>query len=313
MYDFKGCTCSACGKPLEENDDIVVCPDCGAPYHRECYQKAGKCVFSEKHGTGFEYKRPEDKNLVQCPNCGAKNNKDNLFCENCGLPMVENAPVQQKPSQSGTPLYAPVQNAVQNETRAYAFGATEALPQEIDGIPAADWAQYIGNSAPYYLFQFQRMDEFQRKTSFCWSALLFAPLYFFFRKMWMWGTITALAFLTLSIPGMLQLLISVGMPLKLGVSVAMLDNIALVCGMLNWGLSLACALYAFYLFRKTTAKRLQDLKNNAASEDVYRTTLARHSGPSTVAVVCVFIAFLLLGVVLALWIGPERAMALYLY
>ncbi len=311
MYDFKGCACTTCGKPFEENDDIVVCPECGAPYHRECYQQSGQCVFSEKHGTGFEYKRPEDKNTVQCPNCGAKNNKDNLFCENCSLPMADNPAVPVKPAQNGAPLYAPVQNAAQNNSRAYAFGATEALPHEIDGIPAADWAQYIGNSAPYYLFQFQRMDEFQRKTSFCWSALLFAPMYFFFRKMWMWGTITMLAFITFSIPGMLQVLIGIGMPIKLGVSVAMLDNIALICSMLNWAASLACGLYAFYLFRKTTAKRLQDMKNSAENETVYRTALAKHSGPSNVAVVCVFIVFILIGMALAWWIGPERAMALY--
>ena len=44
MYQFTGCPCSVCGKALTDTDDIVVCPDCGAPYHRACYEKQGGCV-----------------------------------------------------------------------------------------------------------------------------------------------------------------------------------------------------------------------------------------------------------------------------
>ena len=34
MPKYYGCPCEGCGKPLTLQDDIVVCPDCGAPYHR---------------------------------------------------------------------------------------------------------------------------------------------------------------------------------------------------------------------------------------------------------------------------------------
>ena len=58
MYQFTGCPCSVCGKALTDTDDIVVCPDCGAPYHRACYEKQGGCVYADKHGTGFEWTPP---------------------------------------------------------------------------------------------------------------------------------------------------------------------------------------------------------------------------------------------------------------
>ena len=58
MYQFTGCPCSVCGKPLTDTDDIVVCPDCGAPYHRACYEKQGACVYAGKHGAGFEWTPP---------------------------------------------------------------------------------------------------------------------------------------------------------------------------------------------------------------------------------------------------------------
>ena len=38
MPKYYGCPCEGCGRPLALTDDIVVCPDCGAPYHRECYE-----------------------------------------------------------------------------------------------------------------------------------------------------------------------------------------------------------------------------------------------------------------------------------
>ena len=42
MPKYYGCPCEGCGKPLTLQDDIVVCPDCGAPYHRVCYEKLGQ-------------------------------------------------------------------------------------------------------------------------------------------------------------------------------------------------------------------------------------------------------------------------------
>ena len=32
MPKYYGCPCEGCGEPLTLKDDIVVCPDCGAPY-----------------------------------------------------------------------------------------------------------------------------------------------------------------------------------------------------------------------------------------------------------------------------------------
>ena len=42
MPKYYGCPCEGCGRPLTLKEDIVVCPDCGAPYHRTCYEKLGR-------------------------------------------------------------------------------------------------------------------------------------------------------------------------------------------------------------------------------------------------------------------------------
>ena len=41
MLDYTHIKCPVCGDTFKEDDDIVVCPQCGAPYHRACYQEKG--------------------------------------------------------------------------------------------------------------------------------------------------------------------------------------------------------------------------------------------------------------------------------
>ena len=41
--DYIGEICPVCGKSFTADDDIVVCPDCGTPHHRECYKTENKC------------------------------------------------------------------------------------------------------------------------------------------------------------------------------------------------------------------------------------------------------------------------------
>ena len=43
--------CPVCNNQFTEDDDVVVCPECGTPHHRECYIHNGKCANADKHGT----------------------------------------------------------------------------------------------------------------------------------------------------------------------------------------------------------------------------------------------------------------------
>ena len=73
MPKYYGCPCEGCGKPLTLQDDIVVCPDCGAPYHRVCYEKLGQCIHRPAHAAGYEWKFPyEESQLRTCPSCGER-------------------------------------------------------------------------------------------------------------------------------------------------------------------------------------------------------------------------------------------------
>ena len=59
--DLKYVQCPYCLKPFQENDDVVVCPDCGTPAHRACWKQNGHCLYENKHASGFVWQIPYSK------------------------------------------------------------------------------------------------------------------------------------------------------------------------------------------------------------------------------------------------------------
>lgn len=293
--------CSSCGKPFADGDDVVVCPECGAPYHRACYEKEGKCVYSARHGTGFAYQEPARANTVRCGNCGADNSVSALFCTNCGTPLHEPETNTQTPPP---PFYDdPLRGARASDP----YASVPPLPASFDGISTDEWAQYIGNSAQYYLFQFQRMDHLHRRTSFCWSALLVPPAYFLYRRMWGWGILATVLTLLFSLPSML--LMAADANVALPVSVSLLETLSMAAFYLNWALSFVCGLYAFWLYRRHASKKLHRMREQADGEETYRTALARSSGPSVAAVAALIGLLFLVGFLFVQWVGFEALYA----
>lgn len=88
MPKYYGCPCEGCGEPLTLKDDIVVCPDCGAPYHRTCYEKLGRCIHSPAHAAGYEWHFPyQDAELRTCPSCGERTLRSEEICRCCGAAL----------------------------------------------------------------------------------------------------------------------------------------------------------------------------------------------------------------------------------
>ena len=88
MTRYTGNHCPVCEQAFTDEDDIVVCPDCGTPYHRACWQKVGACMHKSEHAAGFEWQPefgPEAEKATQeatCPNCGTELEFD-FDCDCC--------------------------------------------------------------------------------------------------------------------------------------------------------------------------------------------------------------------------------------
>lgn len=97
--EFTEYKCPICDKQFKKGDDVVVCPECGAPHHRECYEKEGHCHFADKHGADFSFEKEQleeaeqqaeqdaKDGVVLCKRCGAENPKEMFYCCNCGAPL----------------------------------------------------------------------------------------------------------------------------------------------------------------------------------------------------------------------------------
>ena len=195
MPKYYGCPCEGCGEPLTLKDDIVVCPDCGAPYHRTCYEKLGRCIHSPAHAAGYEWHFPyQDAELRTCPSCGERTLRSEETCRCCGaaLPPETEADEQlndrkaAQDEQHGGFDYERFYRQYEQQTMdplhrnlQAAFGKDEL----IDGIPSSDWMTYIGTAAPAYLNDYSRMQLQHTKISLSFSALLFGPFYFFYRSL----------------------------------------------------------------------------------------------------------------------------------
>ena len=89
----------------------------------------------------------------------------------------------------------------------YWQSSTASADEPIDGIPTEEWATYLGPSSPSYLRDFSQMQKYGRKSSICFSALLFGPLYFFYRKAWKPAFAFLAVDLLLNLPALLELLV----------------------------------------------------------------------------------------------------------
>ena len=80
--EFTEYKCPVCDKQFKKGDDVVVCPECGAPHHRECYEKEGHCHFADKHGADFSFEKEQLEEAEQQAEQDAKDGV--VLCKRCG-------------------------------------------------------------------------------------------------------------------------------------------------------------------------------------------------------------------------------------
>ncbi|WP_411677046.1 RING finger protein [Caproicibacter sp.] len=220
MTNYVGLKCPVCGKTFTAEDDIVVCPQCGAPYHRDCYAKAGKCVYEDKHGTPDAWTPPRQHKedgtqgrTKQCPRCGSFNSDQALFCEHCGQSLSSDRPEYPgvtPPPPSRTQNNAPYGGQGNNPPPPYGNYGQTGFPgspppyypsvgipnpnEPIDDIPVGDVARFVQSNSQYYLPIFMNLKKFG-KNRFNFCAFLFPGAWMLYRKMYKVGSVvTAVMF-----------------------------------------------------------------------------------------------------------------------
>lgn len=314
MSNYIGVRCPVCNKKFAETDDIVVCPICGAPHHRDCYAAKNQCAFVEDHLSGKEWNDPavqtaagedaqQEANTVQsCTRCGAANPMDSFFCQICGHPLAANPANRQ--TQTNTHQWGMPGFQVQVDTISMAYGGLDP-ESEIQGEKVKDLAQYIGSGSAYYLPRFQMLSESNRSVSFNFCAMFFGCFYYFYRKMYLLGGFLLAMMLISHIPSYLQVwellpdaLYQNGLLPAGGVDEAMvahLQGLSEIVRFVDTVIVVIVSLFANKYYMNRTISSVHDIRmrreQDHVEQPVYEAKLIREGGCNRSLVVLLLIAY----------------------
>ncbi len=263
--DAKNEKCAVCSAYLFEEDDIVYCPTCGAPHHRDCYNAIGKCGLEEYHGTDNQYKKPEantteDKtepviiNFTTCAVCGENFDINEDSCPECDAPNM---------SKIGG--------------RVINIDFMGGVPAETDlgnGVTAKDVKKFVASNTHRYIPKFLKFKQ-GKKVSWNWLALITPCGWLLSRKMYLLGCVVGalqIALTMLSVPfaaAVNQLDLSVAKN-SFEIAQIVIDNMAIVGettlyiatvgSFLSTLLSVLCAVFGDYIYSKHAVSTIVDLK-----------------------------------------------------
>lgn len=325
MADYTGKKCLACGSEFTRSDDIVVCPDCGTPYHRQCYAEKGECINYELHSRGGSWsaeqsaKEAAARNAaeeIKCPRCGGSNSADALFCNYCGLPLG----IQQGAQQQFNDGSARSQETYGGAGGMFGGGGNPfggspyGMPgfggqtqkftaeSDIDGNTLGEYAGYIGSNKSYFMTQFIRFAKFAKKVSFSFIGFVFPEFYYFYRKMFKEGVLVALAMFVLSVPSMVVLFHKDSEYFKLfgeGLSV-LANDVNIKAGWFNvcynicyygtWLLQLFCGLMTNYIYYRKAKRDIDRVKARGGTSE----EAAAKGGTSAGAMILAFVVYMAL-------------------
>ncbi len=96
-----------------------------------------------------------------CKKCETENEDKFSYCKNCGTPL----------------------DATESEKNPYSYENyyyTDAIPQEIDGIPTEEIGLFVGSNKRKIIEKFSKMSITESKLSWCWPAAILGLFFGFF-------------------------------------------------------------------------------------------------------------------------------------
>ncbi len=302
MQSFFGNQCPYCGKKFSEGDDIVVCPECGTPHHRDCYKEHSACANEEKHGGNFEWKNAavppvhkhepagqENGGITVCSNCGTENPGFSRYCLSCGAPLSEENPH----------VFSPEEEFQRERERIFA----ESFAVDFDGVSPKEAAVFVKSNVGYFLPRFAAFSKGAKfDTNF--SAFIFSYFYLFYRKMYGLGICVFLASLILSIPTTLldfQILqeqyVEMGLLSQVIWTVPHQEELAIysiIANLLIWIIRIALMMFFNRLYYSKVVSTIKGARDSLAnqSENIIAGFFRRKGGTSmTVPIIIAILTF----------------------
>lgn len=302
MPNYTGSQCPVCQNNFREDDDIVVCPDCGTPYHRSCYTAKGQCINTELHAKGLSWQdmHAPKAALPVCPNCSHKNPADAVYCNVCGTRLQSDSK-----SADGFAEEEPHISIMMPDGTSMAIDPTDPCcgmsPNEnFGGERLGDVAAFVRTNTFYYIPRFKRFQDTGKRLSVNLPGLLFPHLYFANRKMWGLTFLVIAVMVLCSIPAMFTSLRiqltseeTVAMYEEMGMDVTnsfsglitfveehelLLQRLEIVGNGIQITLRTLLCVFANWLYYRHTLKKVRQMRAAKVSPDMKRMLLQSEGG-----------------------------------
>ncbi len=311
MNRYTGDECAVCNVTFNDNDDVVVCPVCGTPHHRACYNKETGCANNSWHGTTTyeEEKRKkqeetakkcEDTVSKKCSKCGSQNPPTGLFCQVCGNSLFKQT---EEPQNQGGFSFTPPPISPNPFTTPFGGLSPE---EEIDGVSIKELAVFVGDNSHYFLPKMKELHFEEKILSWNWSAFFFDFFYFFYRKMYLLGSLILAFWAITTVPAFIYMFETIGYsnPDLIPQNILALGTIANICSFLFTGVRVLCGLFANYLYTKTAFKKINKIRRDDGMFDTnnpdYINKIASKGRTSHKAVIILGISYVVVSNVLGI-------------
>ncbi len=305
MGKYTGSQCIICGNFFQDEDEIVVCPDCGTPYHRACYQTEGRCINTALHAVGGSWQSVQNEQRrsqggIECSHCGYVNFAGTQTCASCGLPLF-------RPDEEAESSAVSEENTASmgmQEGQQYYFQSSDPCcgmspDYEIEGEKLGDVANFVQTNTLYYIPLFRRFKETDRKISFNLPCVLFPYFYFANRKMWFMTILSGLIWLLCSLPDMflnmlaslqdsanIQSMLSLGMEMQtiermtefLTARQQMFEQLQTPLFFVLMAFRVILCLFGNYLYFRFVLKSVRKIRENSPTLTVRKALLSAEGG-----------------------------------
>ncbi len=305
MSYYTGEECLICRKKFTDNDDVVVCPECGTPYHRECYTQTGHCVneaLHKSHGSwmaeNMAMKKSANAENKICRRCLFPNKADAQTCEKCGMKLGDNDTVRFDVNDNKKIII----NSDSPENY-YGLDVSETMDKE-GKITLGEMADYVDSNKLFYIAVFKRLKNASAKISLNLIAFLFPELYFASRKMYFWATVAFILKFVLGIPFTISNIISYNMLSNTVVSYLQAHPINAVvsnlCRYFSLVIQFVAGLAANALYYRHVIVRLKKLRTQYPDYTRYRAKVKEEGGVSLASMLILLLSNILVTVIFIL-------------
>ena len=268
MSRFEGKLCPICRAPFSEKADVVVCPICGTPHHRNCYLSRMKCGVEEYHAQGFVWDGylPDQEPSEQQSEPPAADPHHAEYPQ--GVMHTSEPDAQPQQFESMEEMYNSFFKTFSDETSGE------------DGVSMRELTAYAATSSMHYGRAFGMFRGGRRKVFVNVCSGLFAPVFQFYRKMDVFGIAVMAVMILTSLP---TLLVYSGI-----VSVETIQSstaytaLYSLCNYASFILTVLLCLFGDYIYYRHAVKRIKRIREGFGGDrtEEYYAALAESGKPS---------------------------------